>query len=153
VHVEKMTPGEYKQQARGLTIHWTVVDTPVGPALFAATDRGVCQIAFIDDIACALSELKQNWPAAQLVESRTQALPYAEEILRRMQGLTPQSRLGIVMKGSDLRLSVWLALLRVPERWFRTRNWRRYPDIPRRCAPWPLAWRKIRWRFSCLATA
>lgn len=114
VHVEKMTPGEYKQRAQGLSIYWTLTDTPVGPALFAATERGVCQIAFVDDLTCALAELKENWPAAQLVESRTHALPYAKEVLRRMQGLTPQSRLGIVMKGSDLRLSVWLALLRVP---------------------------------------
>ena len=31
-----------------------------------------------------------------------------------MHGLTPQSRLGVLLKGSDLRLQVWLALLRVP---------------------------------------
>jgi len=114
VHVEKMTPGEYKQQAQGLTIYWTITDTPVGSALFAATERGVCRIAFVDDVATALSELEENWPAAQLAESQSYVMPYAEEVLRRMKGLTPQSRLGLVLKGSDLRLSVWLALLRVP---------------------------------------
>ncbi len=113
LHIEKITPGEYKQQARGLSIHWTVTDTPLGAALFAATERGLCQIGFADDLSCALSELKENWPAAKLIESRARALPYAKEVLRRMQGLTPQSRLGILMKGSDLRLNVWLALLRV----------------------------------------
>ncbi|MBI3546395.1 MAG: methylated-DNA--[protein]-cysteine S-methyltransferase [Gammaproteobacteria bacterium] len=114
LHVEKMTPGEYKLQAQGLTIHWTVAATPVGHALFAVTDRGVCHIAFVDDLADALTDLKENWPAAQLVESHRHVQPYAAEILRRMQGLTPQSRLGILMKGSDLRINVWLALLRVP---------------------------------------
>ena len=114
LHVEKMTPGEYKLQARGLTIHWTATDTPIGSALFAATERGLCQIAFADDLSCALSELKENWPAARLIESRARARPYAQEVLRRLRGLTPQSRLGILMKGSELRLKVWLALLRVP---------------------------------------
>jgi AraC family transcriptional regulator of adaptative response/methylated-DNA-[protein]-cysteine methyltransferase len=114
LQVEKMTPGEYKSAAKGLTIHWSIFDTPFGPALFAATDRGLCRVAFADDDLGALAELEENWPSSMLIESADEVAPYAQEVVRRMQGLTPQSRLGLLLKGSDLRLKVWLALLRVP---------------------------------------
>jgi AraC family transcriptional regulator of adaptative response/methylated-DNA-[protein]-cysteine methyltransferase len=114
LQVEKMTPGEYKAQAKGLTIHWSIADTPFGPALFAATERGLCRMAFADDAVEALAELETEWPASTLIESAKHISPYAEEAVRRMRGLTPQSRLGLLLKGSDLRLKVWLALLRVP---------------------------------------
>lgn len=114
LQVEKMTPGEYKNAAKGLAIHWGIVDTPFGPALFAATDRGLCRVAFADDAATALAELEESWPSSTLIESADRVAPYAREVVRRMQGLTPQSRLGLLLKGSDLRLKVWLALLRVP---------------------------------------
>jgi AraC family transcriptional regulator, regulatory protein of adaptative response / methylated-DNA-[protein]-cysteine methyltransferase len=114
LQVEKMTPGEYKAAAKGLTIYWSIGETPFGPALFAATDRGLCRVAFADDAVTALAELEAQWPSSSLVESARHVAPYAEEVVRRMRGLTPKSRLGLLLKGSDLRLKVWLALLRVP---------------------------------------
>ena len=114
LQVEKMTPGEYKAAARGLSIYWGIFDTPFGPALLAATERGLCRVAFADDVGVALAELEAAWPSSTLIESAGKVAPFAEEIVRRMNGLTPQSRLGLLLKGSDLRLKVWQALLRVP---------------------------------------
>lgn len=114
VNVEKMTPGEYKQQALGMRIYWARSDTPVGNALFAATERGLCHIAFIDTHDVGLDALQENWPLATLVEAPAELAAPIAEVVQRMQGLSPVSRLGILLKGSDLRLQVWSALLRVP---------------------------------------
>ncbi len=112
--VECMTPGEYKALGRNLRIYWTVAETPFGPAQFAATDRGLCRLVFIRDRQDAAAELAAEWPASVLAEDADQLAPYVEEVRRRMRGLAPAARLGLLLKGSPLRVHVWQALLRIP---------------------------------------
>src|SRR6187549_1239731 len=40
-----MLPGDYRRGGEGLEIRWTVIDTELGRALVAATERGLCAIA------------------------------------------------------------------------------------------------------------
>lgn len=115
VRVEGMTPAEYRDRARGLDIDWATFSTPFGSALFAATERGLCHLAFVDDEALALQELEHQWPLARLSERRDRLTAFADEVCRRMSGHGPQRRLGLVLKGSPLRLRVWRALLGVRE--------------------------------------
>ncbi|MBL8511553.1 MAG: helix-turn-helix domain-containing protein, partial [Betaproteobacteria bacterium] len=60
--IDSLTPGEYKQQARGIDIDWALADTPFGTAVFAATRRGLCLISFVDNVADAEAELATRWP-------------------------------------------------------------------------------------------
>lgn len=113
VRVECMTPGEYKREGADLTIHWARADTPFGPALFAGTDRGLCHLSFANG-GDALEPVRSQWPGAALVESNAAMAGAVAEVNRRMQGLSPRSRLGLLLKGSPLRLKVWQALLGVP---------------------------------------
>ena len=46
VHLEAITPGEYKMGGAGLTIEYAAHDTPFGKALIAITPRGICSNAF-----------------------------------------------------------------------------------------------------------
>src|SRR2546421_369374 len=63
VAVEAMTPGEYKAQGRDLEIRYGFHETPFGPALLLATDRGVCGFDFIaGSERAALGEAKARWP-------------------------------------------------------------------------------------------
>ena len=41
-----MSPGEYAKGGEGLTMRWGWLDTPFGPALAMATDRGLAGLAF-----------------------------------------------------------------------------------------------------------
>jgi AraC family transcriptional regulator, regulatory protein of adaptative response / methylated-DNA-[protein]-cysteine methyltransferase len=41
VQIERMTPGQFKEQAAGLTVRWAIEPTPFGPALLAAVERGL----------------------------------------------------------------------------------------------------------------
>jgi len=114
VSVEGMTPGEYKHRAAGLSIHWCVAQTPFGRALFAAAPRGLCRLAFTEDPEAAVAELARDWPGASLVHDPARLEPYCLEVSDRMRGLAPSTRLGLVLKGSELRLRVWRALLEIP---------------------------------------
>ncbi len=113
--LEQMTPGEYKAKAQGLTIHWGVEETSFGPALFAALDRGLCGLAFLqdDDPAGALAELRARWPGARLASRSTRVRDYADALDARMRGRSGQP-LSLVLKGTPFQLRTWEALLRIP---------------------------------------
>ena len=111
--VDHMTPGEFKNSA-GLQIHWGRVDTVLGPALLAATQRGICRFSFVADAKQAITELKKNWPEATLVNDAKAVAEIRDEIDARLSGNAPKQRLGLLLKGSPLRLQVWRALVEVP---------------------------------------
>jgi AraC family transcriptional regulator of adaptative response/methylated-DNA-[protein]-cysteine methyltransferase len=114
--LEHITPGEYKAGAKGLTVYWGVEDTPLGPALFAALDRGLCGVSFVMEGGehSALHELRERWPGAKLEHRPAASAPYAKELRARMHGQAGQP-LSLVLKGTPLQLKVWEALLRIPE--------------------------------------
>lgn len=113
--IERMTPGQYKAQAAGLTVRFAVEPTPFGPALLAALDRGLCGVSFLaeGDEATAVAGLAARWPRATLRRDPASIRPYAEALRARMRGEAP-GPIGVVLKGTPFQLQVWEALLRVP---------------------------------------
>ncbi len=113
--LERMTPGEYKAQAGGLTVHWGLEETPFGPALFAALERGLCGLSFLQEegLEGALAELRARWPGARLEAAPSRTRGHAEALDARLRGL-PGQPLSLVLKGTPFQLRTWEALLRVP---------------------------------------
>ena len=76
VHLEAVTPGEYKMGGVGLTIEYAVHDTPFGKAFIATTSRGICSIAFLEsaEIDEHLTGLHKKWPHAMAHENRRRTL-------------------------------------------------------------------------------
>lgn len=68
VTFEGMTPGEYKEKGKGLMISYGFHPTPFGECLIAQTDRGICNLFFIDEDSRerTLKELSAEWAQAQL---------------------------------------------------------------------------------------
>jgi AraC family transcriptional regulator of adaptative response/methylated-DNA-[protein]-cysteine methyltransferase len=117
VTAEAVTPGEYRRGGSGLTIRWGVHDTPFGPALLAATARGVCALDFVrvdqrGDVPSLVGRLGQRWPAADLIEDRSRTAPLADRIFSAP--VTDGQPLGVVLKGTNFQIRVWEALLRIP---------------------------------------
>lgn len=48
VHLNAVTPGEYKLEGVGLTIEHAVHDTPFGKAFMVITHRGVYHFSFLE---------------------------------------------------------------------------------------------------------
>ncbi|MCP5099042.1 MAG: helix-turn-helix transcriptional regulator, partial [Chloroflexi bacterium] len=49
VNLEAMTPGEYKRQGAGLVIRYGFHESPFGLLMLAVTDRGICNLLFVND--------------------------------------------------------------------------------------------------------
>ena len=111
VNVEAMTPGEYKNQGKDLTIYYSSLETVFGPACVASTEKGVCYLAF-GDTTIAYNELVEMFPRAIYVQQEQVIHHQAISFLKNPESLLNPLQLHI--KGTDFQLKVWDALLKIP---------------------------------------
>ncbi|MDC8005173.1 methylated-DNA--[protein]-cysteine S-methyltransferase [Aureisphaera galaxeae] len=113
VSIEGMTPGEYKNGGRLLSIYHTVKQTPFGKAMVAATDKGICHLSFFQDEKEELIRLKALFPMATFHAERH---PHIENGLAIFsKGKTSLSEIKLHLKGTEFQLKVWESLLKIPE--------------------------------------
>lgn len=116
VECEGVTPGEVARLGDGLTLGYGFVETPFGRALLASSARGLCHLRFVDRRdAGALAELRNEWPAARLIEDATAAAEIAARVFSGAGGSAPGiAPLRLWLKGTNFQFQVWQALLRLP---------------------------------------
>jgi len=114
VHLEAVTPGEYKMGGAGLTIEYAVHDTPFGKAFIATTTRGICSFAFLEstEIDGHLTGLQKKWPHAMVYENRQRTLAVIKVMFSEEKKLDRPVSLHV--SGTNFQISVWKALLQIP---------------------------------------
>ena len=114
ISAEAMTPGEYKERGKSLTIRWGVADSPIGPALLATTERGICWIGFSAE-AADIEKLQRNWAQAALVRDDRAIGPLARRIFAaHASAHSKPTPLPVLLRGTNFQIQVWRALLRIP---------------------------------------
>lgn len=109
VTVEAMSPGEMRKRGAGLEIRWGRHTTPFGLAEIGVTTRGVCSLVFLDqERANPLGQ--DDWPRATWVRNDAATAAVAAAITAP-DSTTP---LSLLVRGTNLQVQVWRALLRVP---------------------------------------
>lgn len=109
VAVDGVTPGEYKSRGAGLTIRWGWHDSPFGPAMLAASERGVVALHFAAEGVEDEARLRSEWSGATLLEDPDATRPMAAAAFGEGGSIT------LLLKGTNLQVKVWEALLRIPE--------------------------------------
>ena len=106
---EAMTPGDYARRGAGLTIRWALADGPFGRALGMATERGLCGLAFTEEVGenAAMADMQARWPQATYVEDADTLSPHFAAAWG-----TGAARLHLI--GAPFQIKVWEALLRIP---------------------------------------
>ncbi len=112
---EAMTPGEYKQRGRSLTIRWGVHATPFGRAVLAATERGLCWLGFVvgGDAAATIAAFHGDWADATRVEDRSATASLVPRVFGTGDGAAP-APLRLHLRGTNFQIKVWEALLAIP---------------------------------------
>lgn len=115
IATEAVTPGEFKQRGAGLQIAYGRHTTPFGDCLLAVTNRGICQLLFLTESGweAAVTEVREQWSAANLVEDQAQTQPFFAQIFPT-NGAAPQRTLSLLLRGTNFQLKVWNALLQIP---------------------------------------
>ncbi len=114
VQLEAVTPGEYKSGGQGVTIEHAIQETPFGEVFIAATPKGICQIAFLDDEAPEghLAALREKWPRALMRDNPGRMHAIIKTLFEG--GAKPDRPLSLHVSGTNFQVSVWKALLRIP---------------------------------------
>jgi len=115
VTCEAVTPGEFKSKGEGLAIAYGFHPTPFGECLLAVTERGICNLSFVQDgdRAGALDALKGRWRKARLSKGVARTEPLVSRVFAWYVGQTPSS-LHLVLSGTNFQIKVWEALLQIP---------------------------------------
>lgn len=111
VTVEAMTPGEFKNQGKDLTIYYSYPETIFGSSCVASTNKGVCYLAF-GNTATAYKELVEMFPRANFTQ-QAKAI-HLQAVAFSQNPVNAHHPLQLHIKGTDFQLKVWHALLKIP---------------------------------------
>jgi AraC family transcriptional regulator, regulatory protein of adaptative response / methylated-DNA-[protein]-cysteine methyltransferase len=109
-----MTPTTYQRGGQGMQITYTVVTSPLGHLLVAATERGMCAVSLGDDATALEAELRAEYPAATLVRNDANLGGAVTAILAYLEGNTPNLDLPLDVQATAFQRQVWQALQGIP---------------------------------------
>ena len=109
-----MTPATYQKRGQGMKIRYTTAKSNLGDVLVAATDRGVSAVYLGDAPAELISELREEYPRAELSPGNGEFTQWVEEILARMDGNAPRRQLPLDLQATAFQRRVWQELQRIP---------------------------------------
>ena len=106
-----MAPSDWSKGGAGKRVHWAVLETSLGPMLVAATDKGVCCLAFGDGEAA----LRARFPRAELIPAGEDFRDlFAQVVAAVEQPGTGSAAIPLDVKGTAFQQRVWEELRRIP---------------------------------------
>ncbi len=105
-----MAPSAWTRGGRGVTIRWAVVEVALGSMLVAATDKGICRLAFNE----TGEDLARRFPEAELVEGGEGFSALLEQVLAAVEVPALAAHVPLDVRGTAFQEAVWQALRRIP---------------------------------------
>ncbi|TGK44722.1 bifunctional helix-turn-helix domain-containing protein/methylated-DNA--[protein]-cysteine S-methyltransferase [Leptospira andrefontaineae] len=112
VNIEGMTPGEYKNGGKDLSINYSYAECPFGKLLVASTPKGICYISFFENEKKVFQELKSIFPNATY--NQTVDMIQQNALFIFTHDWSKLGNIKLHLKGTDFQLKVWETLLRIP---------------------------------------
>jgi AraC family transcriptional regulator, regulatory protein of adaptative response / methylated-DNA-[protein]-cysteine methyltransferase len=109
-----MAPSAYRRKGAGLRVQYATAPTTLGFVLVAATGKGICRIAFGDEAATLVGEMREAFANAELVEDPPRIAPFIAQIDAYLRGTRQAFDLPLDVATTAFRQRVWDALQRIP---------------------------------------
>lgn len=109
-----MTPTTYRKGGLGMTVHYTIVDCPLGRLLVAATNRGICGVSLGDSDAALEAALRKEYPAAHIHRDESKLGEWVGAFLSYLNGRQPDLNLPVDVQATAFQWQVWEALRAIP---------------------------------------
>ena len=109
-----MTPAVYKKGGKGTKIRYTIVDSPHGKLMVAATERGICAVSFGDDEESLQRELVDEFFAADISPDADDLSTAVDAILKSLDGEKAILTLPLDLRASAFQMRVWSELRKIP---------------------------------------
>ncbi len=104
-----MTPSAWRDGGKGETIRYVLADSPLGPLLIAATDKGICRLTFNEDE----SSLRRRFPNAEIAEDDGTIAPWVSAALAQITS-PGDHQLPLDVRGTAFQEKVWGELRKIP---------------------------------------
>lgn len=112
VQIEGMTPAEYKNGGKSLSINYSFANSPFGLLIVASTAKGICYMAFCEDETPAFLTLQQKFPNATF--NKKVDLMQQDSLVIFQNDWNKLPALKLHLKGTAFQLKVWETLLKIP---------------------------------------
>ena len=109
-----MSPSTYRRGGAGMSIRYTIVDSPLGRLLIGATPRGVCAVAMGTSDADLERALTREYPAADVAADSGALARWTKAILAHLAGRQPRLDLPLDVRATAFQWQVWDALRAIP---------------------------------------
>jgi AraC family transcriptional regulator of adaptative response/methylated-DNA-[protein]-cysteine methyltransferase len=109
-----MRPSEYRKGGAGMSIRYTIVDSPLGKLMVAATSHGVCAVAMSGSTADLERALAAEYPAAAIAPDEHSLRDYTEQVLAHLSGRVARLDLPLDIRATAFQWQVWHALSSIP---------------------------------------
>lgn len=113
-----MTPAQYRRAGEGVSISYAFAPTPFGMMMIGATDRGICFIAFGDELEELLSRLHGEYrngriePMPQPYNPQFRA--WIDSLVSYLNDDVPKPDLPLDIRATAFEMRVWNYLARIP---------------------------------------
>ena len=109
-----MTPATYGKGAPGVDIDFTIVESPLGRLLLAATTRGVCRVMIGDSDAALERDLRSEYPRAVVRRNDRMLSARVRPLLAHLRGKSPHADLPLDVRATAFQWRVWRHLQAIP---------------------------------------
>lgn len=105
-----MAPSAWADGGRGVTIAWGLAQTALGPLLLAATEKGVCRLAFHE----TREDLARRFPQADLIAGGPCFDTLLAAVLAAVKTPELAPAIPLDVRGTAFQEAVWQALRTIP---------------------------------------
>lgn len=109
-----MPPGTYRRGGAGVSLRYTLADSPLGRLLVAATTRGVSAVYLGDTDRTLEASLRAEYPAAERRRDDRGLVSEVRAIVDHLEGRRPRLDLPIDVQATAFQWKVWQALRAIP---------------------------------------
>jgi AraC family transcriptional regulator of adaptative response/methylated-DNA-[protein]-cysteine methyltransferase len=109
-----MTPATYRKGGKGMTIHYTIAECPLGLLLVAATEKGICSVTLGDRGAGLTEDLHAEFPQAEIARDENRLRAQVNTLLAHLAGQEPHPDLPLDVQGTAFQKRIWEELRRIP---------------------------------------
>ena len=109
-----MTPASYQRCGRGETIRYTIVCSPLGELLVAATNKGLCSVRLGETASDLEQKLKQEFQNALLLSDDEDLHNWTQILVNYLSGNSPLAELPLDIQATAFQFQVWEALRMIP---------------------------------------
>lgn len=109
-----MTPAIYRKRGFGITIYYTITDSPMGFLLLAATSKGICSVRLDDKKNKLLEEFKKEFSKAELKENSAPLKKWIQALVDYLAGNKPWPVLPYDVRATAFQRRVWEWLRTIP---------------------------------------